>query len=195
MCIIEVMKMMNSVAAGVTGRSSRCARRTAELVEYGQPLFRVAPASTPQFRTPPGSIEFVDTSTRDGNQSLWSATGPDDPGRARRSRRRWIASATTRSISPRARIWRSRCASTTRTRGSGSGSSAQAMPDTPLGMITTGMRFISWVPADEDVIGLSFRLVGPQRDPPPPDRRPIQRSRAPEAARGDGPRARGSRRW
>ena len=34
-----------------------------------------------------------------------------------------------------------------------------AMPDTPLGMITTGMRFISWVPADEDVMRLSFRLV------------------------------------
>src|SRR6476660_1260302 len=34
-----------------------------------------------------------------------------------------------------------------------------AMPHTPLGMIGTGMRFISWVPADEDVIRLSFRLV------------------------------------
>jgi oxaloacetate decarboxylase (Na+ extruding) subunit alpha len=33
------------------------------------------------------------------------------------------------------------------------------MPDTPLGMITTGMRFISWVPADEDLMRLSFRLV------------------------------------
>ena len=34
-----------------------------------------------------------------------------------------------------------------------------AMPDTPLGMITTGMRFISWVPADEEVMALSYRLV------------------------------------
>ena len=33
------------------------------------------------------------------------------------------------------------------------------MPDTPLGMITTGMRFISWVPADEEVMRLSYRLV------------------------------------
>ena len=40
-----------------------------------------------------------------------------------------------------------------------------AMPETPLSMITTGMRFISWVPADEDVIGSSFRLRRPQRDP------------------------------
>jgi oxaloacetate decarboxylase alpha subunit len=33
------------------------------------------------------------------------------------------------------------------------------MPNTPLSMITTGMRFISWVPADRDVIALSFRLA------------------------------------
>ena len=34
-----------------------------------------------------------------------------------------------------------------------------AMPNTPLSIITTGMRFISWVPADQDVIALAFRLV------------------------------------
>src|SRR5205823_14078222 len=34
-----------------------------------------------------------------------------------------------------------------------------AMPHTPLGMITTGMRFISWTPANPDVIALSIRLV------------------------------------
>ena len=34
-----------------------------------------------------------------------------------------------------------------------------AMPNTPLGMITSGMRFISWVPAGEDVMALAFRLV------------------------------------
>jgi oxaloacetate decarboxylase alpha subunit len=33
------------------------------------------------------------------------------------------------------------------------------MPNTPLSIITTGMRFISWVPADRDVIALAFRLV------------------------------------
>ena len=36
---------------------------------------------------------------------------------------------------------------------------SEAMPDTPLGMISTGMRFISWVPCDEEVMRLSFRLV------------------------------------
>ena len=33
------------------------------------------------------------------------------------------------------------------------------MPNTPLSIITTGMRFISWVPADRDVIAFAFRLV------------------------------------
>src|SRR5579884_466585 len=33
------------------------------------------------------------------------------------------------------------------------------MPNTPLSMITSGMRFISWVPAGEDVMGLAFRLI------------------------------------
>ena len=33
------------------------------------------------------------------------------------------------------------------------------MPNTPLSFITTGMRFIAWVPADEDVMRLSFRCV------------------------------------
>lgn len=43
-CIIEVMKMMNSVTAGVTGTVAAIVPENAELVEYGQPLFRVAPA-------------------------------------------------------------------------------------------------------------------------------------------------------
>ena len=44
-CIIEVMKMMNSISAGVERDDRRdLRRRTRELVEYGQPLFRVEPA-------------------------------------------------------------------------------------------------------------------------------------------------------
>jgi acetyl-CoA carboxylase biotin carboxyl carrier protein len=43
-CIIEVMKMMNSVTAGVSGTIAEVVPRNAELVEYGQPLFRVQPA-------------------------------------------------------------------------------------------------------------------------------------------------------
>jgi acetyl-CoA carboxylase biotin carboxyl carrier protein len=43
-CIIEVMKMMNSVPAGVSGTVVEVCHENAELVEYGAPLFRVRPA-------------------------------------------------------------------------------------------------------------------------------------------------------
>ena len=43
-CIIEVMKMMNSVPAGVAGTIAEVVAENAELVEYGEPLFRVEPA-------------------------------------------------------------------------------------------------------------------------------------------------------
>jgi acetyl-CoA carboxylase biotin carboxyl carrier protein len=43
-CIIEVMKMMNSVPAGVAGTIVEVCSENAEMVEYGAPLFRVSPA-------------------------------------------------------------------------------------------------------------------------------------------------------
>jgi acetyl-CoA carboxylase biotin carboxyl carrier protein len=43
-CIIEVMKMMNSVPAGVSGTVAEVVADNAQLVEYGEPLFRVEPA-------------------------------------------------------------------------------------------------------------------------------------------------------
>ena len=43
-CIIEVMKMMNSIPAGVAGTIVEVCEENAQLVEYGQPLFRVRPA-------------------------------------------------------------------------------------------------------------------------------------------------------
>ena len=43
-CIIEVMKMMNSVLAEVAGTIVEIHAENAELVEQGQPLFRVEPA-------------------------------------------------------------------------------------------------------------------------------------------------------
>jgi acetyl-CoA carboxylase biotin carboxyl carrier protein len=43
-CIIEVMKMMNSVPAGVAGTIVEICHENAKLVEYGAPLFRVGPA-------------------------------------------------------------------------------------------------------------------------------------------------------
>ena len=42
-CIIEVMKMMNSVAAGVRGTVAEVLAENAQLVEYGVPLFRITP--------------------------------------------------------------------------------------------------------------------------------------------------------
>jgi acetyl-CoA carboxylase biotin carboxyl carrier protein len=43
-CIIEVMKMMNSVTAGMAGTIVQVFAANAELVEYGQPLFEIEPA-------------------------------------------------------------------------------------------------------------------------------------------------------
>ena len=43
-CIVEVMKMMNSVAAGVAGTIAEVCAENGQLVEYGAPLFRVEPA-------------------------------------------------------------------------------------------------------------------------------------------------------
>jgi biotin carboxyl carrier protein len=41
-CLIEVMKMMNPIPAGVAGTIAAICVENAELVEYGAPLFRVA---------------------------------------------------------------------------------------------------------------------------------------------------------
>ena len=103
-------------------------------------------------------VEIVDTTNRDGNQSLWGATGlttPDilaiAPTMDRVGFRALdFTSSTHMAVSVRFHAedpWeRLRLVSA-------------AMPNTPLNMITTGMRFISWVPAGEDVMGLSFRLA------------------------------------
>jgi len=42
-CIIEVMKMMNSIPAGVAGTIAEVHVENAAAVEYDQPLFRVEP--------------------------------------------------------------------------------------------------------------------------------------------------------
>lgn len=103
-------------------------------------------------------IEFVDTTTRDGNQSLWGATGlttPDvlaiAPAIDRVGYRALdFTSSTHMAVSVRFHRedpWeRIRLVS-------------DAMPDTMLNFLTTGMRFISWEPCDEDVMRLVFRLV------------------------------------
>ena len=103
-------------------------------------------------------IQFVDTSIRDGNQSLWSATGLTTPD--------------VLAIAPV--LDRVGCHALDFTSSTHMGVCVRflredpwerlrrvsaAMPRTPLGLITTGMRFISWVPADEEVMALSYRLA------------------------------------
>jgi acetyl-CoA carboxylase biotin carboxyl carrier protein len=44
-CLIEVMKMMNSIKAGVAGTVVEVCADNAQLVEYGEPLFRVEPVT------------------------------------------------------------------------------------------------------------------------------------------------------
>jgi oxaloacetate decarboxylase alpha subunit len=104
------------------------------------------------------TIEIVDTTTRDGNQSLWGATGlttPDvlaiAPAMDRVGFRACdFTSSTHMAISVRFHKedpWeRLRLVSA-------------AMPNTPLSMITTGKRFITWRPCAEDVVALVFRCA------------------------------------
>ena len=60
-----------------------------------------------------------------------------------------------------------------------------AMPTTQLSFITSGMRFITWVPADEDVMRLAFRCVARNGIRRVPGRRPVERpgAAAPRRAR------------
>jgi acetyl-CoA carboxylase biotin carboxyl carrier protein len=44
-CLIEVMKMMNSIEAGVAGTIVEVCAENAQIVQYGEPLFRVEPAT------------------------------------------------------------------------------------------------------------------------------------------------------
>jgi oxaloacetate decarboxylase (Na+ extruding) subunit alpha len=113
---------------------------------------------SPGTSAPRPVVGFVDTTTRDGNQSLWSATGlttPDVLAIAPTMDKVGyealdFTSSTHMAVSvrfhredPWERIRLVRA----------------AMPNTPLSMITPGMRFIAWVPAEEDVMALAFRLV------------------------------------
>jgi oxaloacetate decarboxylase alpha subunit len=104
------------------------------------------------------AIEVVDTTMRDGNQSLWGATGLTTPDILAIAptvdrvgfRACDFTSSTHMAVSVRFHRedpWeRLRLA-------------AAAMPRTPLSMITTGKRFISWRPCAEDVVALVFRTA------------------------------------
>jgi oxaloacetate decarboxylase (Na+ extruding) subunit alpha len=103
-------------------------------------------------------VDIVDTSMRDGNQSLWSATG--------------LTTGDILAIAPTIdRVGYHAADFTSSTHMAVAVRFHQedpwerlrlvsaAMPNTPLSYITTGMRFIAWVPADEDFMRLSFRCV------------------------------------
>jgi oxaloacetate decarboxylase (Na+ extruding) subunit alpha len=104
------------------------------------------------------TIEIVDTTTRDGNQSLWGATGLTTPD--------VLAIAPTLD-----RVGFRACDFTSSTHMAVSVRfhhedpwerlrlTSAAMPSTPLSMITTGKRFISWRPCAEDVVALVFRCA------------------------------------
>ena len=104
------------------------------------------------------TIEIVDTTTRDGNQSLWGATGLTTPD--------VLAIAPTMD-----RVGFRACDFTSSTHMAVSVRfhhedpwerlrlTSAAMPNTPLSMITTGKRFISWRPCAEDVVALVFRCA------------------------------------
>jgi oxaloacetate decarboxylase (Na+ extruding) subunit alpha len=103
-------------------------------------------------------VQLVDTTLRDGNQSLWGATGlttPDAVGIAPTLDRVGyhavdFMASTHMAVSVRYHHedpWdRIRLV-------------AAAMPETRLTFLTTGARFISWRPAGDDVIELVFAAV------------------------------------
>jgi oxaloacetate decarboxylase alpha subunit len=104
------------------------------------------------------SIELIDTSVRDGNQSLWGATG--------------LKTAMMLEIAPTMdRVGFSAIDFTTSTHMAVAVRyqrenpwerirlMREAMPKTPLSFLTTGMRFISWEVANLEVMQLAFRLL------------------------------------
>ncbi len=108
--------------------------------------------------TPGGTVRLVDTSTRDGNQSLWGAagltTGMVEALGPYLERAGLVAidftSSTHLSVGvrwhhedPWERISRMRAVT----------------PGTPLSLITTGMRFMSWDRSPQSVMRLSMRML------------------------------------
>lgn len=103
-------------------------------------------------------IDLIDTTVRDGNQSLWGATGlrtgmmlqiapvMDRVGFAA------IDFTTSTHMAVSVRYQRENPWERLRLM-------RQAMPDTPLSFLTTGMRFISWEVANPEIMQLAFALL------------------------------------
>lgn len=104
------------------------------------------------------AIDLIDTSVRDGNQSLWGATGLDSGMMLQiapvmdRVGFKAIDFSTSTHMAVAVRFKQENPWERTRLM-------RDAMPNTPLSFLTTGMRFISWEVASHEVMSLSFRLL------------------------------------
>lgn len=104
------------------------------------------------------AISLIDTSLRDGNQSLWGATGLDTAmmlGIAPVLDRvgfEAVDFTTSTHMAVAVRFHRENPWERIRL-------VRAEMPDTPLGFLTTGLRFISWETASDEVMSLAFRLL------------------------------------
>jgi Pyruvate/oxaloacetate carboxyltransferase len=141
------MKLMSSVAAGVAASSRRFAVTTA------------MPSSSATCSSPPAGvtmIRLVDTTVRDGHQSLWSADA--------------LTTAMIAEIAPvMDRVGfhavdftsSTHMAMAVRTFAEDPWERIRVvrdlMPETPLGFITPGMRFMAWERAPVDVMRLALR--------------------------------------
>lgn len=104
------------------------------------------------------SIELIDTSVRDGNQSLWGATGLKTAMMLEiapimdRTGFSAIDFTTSTHMAVAVRYQRENPWERIRLM-------REAMPKTPLSFLTTGMRFISWEVANSEVMQLAFGLL------------------------------------
>jgi oxaloacetate decarboxylase (Na+ extruding) subunit alpha len=104
------------------------------------------------------SIDLIDTTVRDGNQSLWGATGLDTGQMLQiaptmdRVGFNAIDFSTSTHMAVAVRFKKQNPWERTRLM-------REAMPNTPLSFLTTGMRFISWEIASHEVMEFSFRLL------------------------------------
>lgn len=103
-------------------------------------------------------VGFVDTSIRDGNQSLWSLTGLTTPDVV-------AIAPTMERVGYQALDFNSSTHMAMAVRFNQEDPwerlrlMSDAMPNTKLSMIGTGMRFILWVPVGEDLMGLALRCA------------------------------------
>lgn len=103
-------------------------------------------------------IDFIDTTMRDGNQCLWGATGlrtgmmleiaPD----LDRAGFRAIDFSTSTHMAVTVRFHKENPWERIRLMKA-------RMPRTPLSFLSTGMRFISWETANQELMKLSYRLL------------------------------------